>query len=267
MRPSSSWSTTTRERRSVIAPPEMTNGSSSGSVSSSSSARAMRIGHEVEKVQLATPPLQGALILELQEARNEAVGGVEEQLVEGALRARAGQGCGLAQGKLEKGVQLNRGAPAPGVLDHHAAGVDVARAAALRHQPRAQALGLQDTQAAVAQIPAPLRDAETLVEQPVEDDQRVGCARRLQHLELEVVVEAGVPQFHPQPHGGVAADPLRDLPQPPQHLCAVRGEAGARERRREVLFEKQRPLPPRRGPRPCPEAILPPPQTPPGPPP
>src|SRR5438128_11213021 len=102
MRPSSSWSTTTRERRSVIAPPEMTNGASSGSVSSSRSARAMRIGHEVEKVQLATPPLQGALVLELQEARNEAVGGVEEQVVEGALRARPVQGWVLSHGLLEK---------------------------------------------------------------------------------------------------------------------------------------------------------------------
>src|SRR5205809_720472 len=147
----------------------MTNGSSSGSVSSSSSARAMRIGHEVGKAQFATPPLQGALILELQEARDEAVGRVEDQLVERALRARAVRRRILAQRKLKEGVKLNGTTATSRILDEDATGLNIPRPAQFRHyQPRARARGgnaasawgsVQDPQVAVAQIPAPIRDA------------------------------------------------------------------------------------------------------------
>src|SRR5437879_4320910 len=105
----------------------MTNGSSSGSANSSSSARAMRNGHQVEKAQLAAPPLQGTLILEVQEAGDEAIGGVEDQLVERALGTGAERGRVLSQRQLKKSVDLDRGAAAPGVRHDHAAGVDVAR--------------------------------------------------------------------------------------------------------------------------------------------
>src|SRR3989442_4364059 len=123
MRPSSAWSTTARERRSVIAPPEMTNGSSSGSVSSSSSARAMRIGHEVEKVQFPVATLQGAPTLEVQEADDQAVGGVEDQLVERALGARTVGGRILVQGQLEERVKLDGRAAAARILEDHPAGM------------------------------------------------------------------------------------------------------------------------------------------------
>src|SRR5205814_4260755 len=89
VRPSSSWSTTIRERRAVIAPPEITNGSSSGSVSSNSSARAIRIGEEIEEAQLAVPPLQLTPLFEVQQAGDQSVARVEDQFVQSPLGARA----------------------------------------------------------------------------------------------------------------------------------------------------------------------------------
>src|SRR6266487_1326544 len=70
-----------RDRRSAIVPPEMTNGSTSGSASSNSSARAIRIGKKVEKMQLAAASLQCARGLTIQHHGDETVARLKDQRV------------------------------------------------------------------------------------------------------------------------------------------------------------------------------------------
>src|SRR5436190_17775456 len=95
------------DRRSVMVPPEMTNGSSSGSVSSNSSARAIRIGNEVEEMQLTATACQEARCLALQHDREQAVARIQEEKVQCPLRARAVGGRILFEWELKEGVELD----------------------------------------------------------------------------------------------------------------------------------------------------------------
>src|SRR3989442_6637367 len=113
----------TRERRSVIAPPEMRKGSTSGRVSSKSSALTMRI-HEIQKVKLATAPLQSALRLELQQPRDQPFVRMKHQRVQRSLSTRPGGRGVLREGKLEERVDLDVGAAPAGVLPNHPRGGD-----------------------------------------------------------------------------------------------------------------------------------------------
>src|SRR5258708_40121144 len=119
---------TISERRSLIAPPEMMKGSTSGRTSSHISAVVMRIG-QIEKMQGAFAPREPAGVGFVEEPRDEAIHGMEHQLVQRPLAARAAGGRVLTQPQLKERVQLHGRAAARGVLDDHLAGADVARAA------------------------------------------------------------------------------------------------------------------------------------------
>src|SRR6266571_347907 len=108
------------ERRASMRPPEMMNGSTKGRVSSYNSTLTMRISGHVEEVEFAAPPLE--------RPGDDAVHRVEHERMQGALRARAVRRRILGQRELEKRVQLDALAAAPGVVEEQAAGADVAGA-------------------------------------------------------------------------------------------------------------------------------------------
>src|SRR5512143_2182850 len=116
------------DRRSRIAPPEMMNGSPRGSVSSNSSALETSM-RQIEKVQLPTPAVDHALLLEAPQLGEETGLRVKHELVKRALRARSGPGRVLVERELKVGVQLHRLAPRLGIGDHVTSGVDAPRAA------------------------------------------------------------------------------------------------------------------------------------------
>src|SRR5216684_7040865 len=154
---------TISERRSLIAPPEMMKGSTSGRTSSHISAVVMRIG-QIEKMQGAVAPREPAGICFVEQSRDETIYGMEHQLVQRPLAARAGGGRVLPQRQLKERVQLHGRAAALGVLDDHPAGADVARAAK-RAGGRTLAQAVQHPQVSVAQVPAPVCHASLRVEQ------------------------------------------------------------------------------------------------------
>src|SRR5258708_28491974 len=119
---------TISERRSLIAPPEMTKGSTSGRTSSHISAVVMRIG-QIEKMQDALAPGEPAGVCFVEQPRDEAIYGMEYQLVQRPLAARAAGRRVLTPPQLEEPVQLHGRAAALGVRDDHLARADVARAA------------------------------------------------------------------------------------------------------------------------------------------
>src|SRR3989454_10387885 len=170
------------ERRASMRPPEMMNGSTKGRVSSCSSTLAMCTCGHVEEVQLAAPALERTSCLELEHPSDKSVLRVKHERVERALGARAlGRGI-LGQGKLEERVDLDALAAAPGVLEDHPAGADVAGA----REPRPDGRGnVQDTQIPVTQVPSPVRDALLGVEQAIEADERVSTPTSVHHLELD----------------------------------------------------------------------------------
>src|SRR2546425_1300065 len=230
MWPAAACSTTMSERRSVIVPPEMTKGSTSGRVSSKSSARAIRIGQEVEEMQLATTARELAGGLTLEHHGNEPVTRVEDQRVQGTLRTRAISRGILLVWELEERVQLDGRAATECVVDDHPAGVDVAGAAE-RSDGVTVGRSVQNAQVSLAQLWSSVGNAFLRIEEPIEHDERVGFARGIHHLALKVVIEAGVHQLHRQAHIGVGANALRDLAQPAQDLRLLLRECVARERR------------------------------------
>src|SRR5262245_66693274 len=100
------------ERRSTIAPPEMMNGSASGSTSSNSSAPETRI-RDVEEVQLAAATVHQPARLEPPQVGDKTVFGMEQQLMQNALRARAVTGGVFVERQRERPVQLDRTASRP----------------------------------------------------------------------------------------------------------------------------------------------------------
>src|SRR5258708_27327722 len=109
---------TISERRSLIAPPEMMKGSTSGRTSSHISAVVMRIG-QIEKMQDALAPGEPAGVGFVEQPRDEAIHGMEHQLVQLPLAARAAGGRVLTQRHLKEPVQLPRRPAALGVhVDH-----------------------------------------------------------------------------------------------------------------------------------------------------
>src|SRR6266850_5963576 len=194
------------EWRDGIAPPEMTNGSRSGSDRSNSSARAIRIGYEVEKMKLATTPRELAPSLALEHRGNETVARIEDERVQRSLCARpVGRGI-LLERQLKEGVQLDGGAAARCVFNNLAAGMDVAGATEGRADGRAGGRAVQNTKVAIAQLRTSIGDAGFRVKKSIENHKRIRTARRLHHFGLEVVVEARVHQLHRQPHVGVGTN-------------------------------------------------------------
>src|SRR5574341_1215461 len=102
------------ERRTSIAPPEMMKGSISGSASSNSSALATRM-RQVEEPQLSTAAVDHPLGFKLQQAGDEAVPRVENQVMQCALGPGSFPGRELVEGQLEERMELDSFAPAPGV--------------------------------------------------------------------------------------------------------------------------------------------------------
>src|SRR5712692_8202146 len=167
----------------------MTNGSTSGRASSNSSTRAMRMVREVEEAQRSAAPFQGALRLEVEQSGDEAVARVKDEGVQRPRRARPVRGRVPGERQLEEGVQLDAVAAAPGVLQDHSAGADVAGAcqADRRTGGRGDGGGVcaENAQIAIAQVPTSIRHAPLDVEQPIEAYERVGVAAGVHHLELE----------------------------------------------------------------------------------
>src|SRR5258708_28717246 len=106
---------TISERRSLIAPPEMTKGSTSGRTSSHISAVVMRIG-QIEKMQDALAPGEPAGVCFVEQPRDEAIHGMEHQLVHRPLAARATGSRVLTQRLLKETVKLHGRPAALGVL-------------------------------------------------------------------------------------------------------------------------------------------------------
>src|SRR5437763_15895981 len=81
------------------------------------------------------------------------------------------------------------------------------------------------------------------IEQAIEAYEPIRPGGRLHHVELKGVIEPRVHQLDGDSYGSWRrrADATGDLAQPPHDLIAVAGQGVARERRREVLLDEQRP--------------------------
>src|SRR5437879_8566881 len=123
-------------------------------------------------------------------------------------------------------MELDTLAAAPGVLEDHPAGADIAGAderAVEGGRGRSKAVEVQGAQVAVAQVPASVGHLGLPVEQSVEAHERVGAAARLQHVDLKRVVEASVHQLHGYPYrdGRSGADTIGHVAQTAQELRAL----------------------------------------------
>src|SRR6266571_1667077 len=106
----------------------MIKGSRNGSSSACSSTRAMRMGSQVEEMQLAVAPLKLAARRERQHPRDQTIFRREQQRMQRPLGAGAVRGGILGQRQLKEAVQLDALAAAARVVEDQAAGADVAGA-------------------------------------------------------------------------------------------------------------------------------------------
>src|SRR6266480_6089394 len=85
----------------------MMKGSRNGSSSACSSTRAMRMGPDVEEVQLAVAPLDLPARLEVQHRGDEPIAGREHERMQRPLGTGAVRRGILGQRQLKEGVQLD----------------------------------------------------------------------------------------------------------------------------------------------------------------
>ena len=216
---------------------------------------------QIEKPQLARPPVQHARPLQLEHPGDESVD-------RDGRPARASARCGAgarrwrdtrASGSWKNVCSCDALAAAPRVVERSCGRSRRCRYRRARgrqrssHRPAARAARSTRRLRSLRSQP-PYATPRLVVPQPVEAHQRVRGVGGGQHLELEGVVEARVHELEREPDGtraGGAPDPAGHLAQPAEDADALVGERVAGERRREVLLERQgtrRPTPPRAAP-------------------
>src|SRR5256885_13781873 len=106
----------------------MMKGSSSGSTSSNSSARAIRIGQEIEEMQLAAAACERARGFAFEHCGEQSIARLENQSMERTLRPRAVGRRIFLERQVKESVQLDGGAATNSVLDDGTDRSDVPRA-------------------------------------------------------------------------------------------------------------------------------------------